>query len=177
MVTTTANLTLTEFLELPYIEESPAWELIDGQASQKIMPTSHHSILQKQLVSRIDGANSDYEAFLELRYVLSQNSVVPDIAVVDRNRLPATNSPIMGAPNWAIEILSPGQSTTKLIGKIQDCLNEGTELGWLLDSEEQVAMVLRPGNRLTLLRGNSVLPVLANLNLSLTVEEIFSWVR
>jgi hypothetical protein len=39
--------------------------------------------------------------------------------------------PIQGALNWLIEILSPGQSTTKLIEKIQACLDAGTQLGWL----------------------------------------------
>jgi Uma2 family endonuclease len=45
---------LTEFHQSPNLEESPAWELFDQVISQKPMPTLHHSILQKRLVSAID---------------------------------------------------------------------------------------------------------------------------
>jgi Uma2 family endonuclease len=56
------TLTLEELLKLPYLEESPAWEYIDGVALQKPMPKTRHSILQKRLLSEIDGNSSDYTA-------------------------------------------------------------------------------------------------------------------
>jgi Uma2 family endonuclease len=80
-----------------------------------------------------------------------------------------------GAPDWMIEILSPDQSTTKLIEKIQICLNEGTQLGWLLDSTEQVVMVMQPGRSLVFLRQEDTLPVLENIPLVLTAEQVFGW--
>lgn len=126
--TTLPLVTLDEFSQLPNLEESPAWELIDNQISQKPMPTIHHSRLQKRLIAVIDAVNSDYEAFPELRCVLTQNSVVPDVAVIRQDQIPTHLQPIQGAPDWLIEILSPDQSTTKLIAKIQTCLLEGTQL-------------------------------------------------
>ncbi|MEB3210016.1 MAG: Uma2 family endonuclease [Leptolyngbyaceae bacterium] len=175
------RLTLEEFLALPNIEESPAWELLDGIASQKPMPTLYHSRLQKRLVSAIDGLNSPYEAFPELRCVLSQNSVVPDVAIVKGDRLPTGNEPLQGAPDWMIEILSPDQSTTKVIAKIQSCLNEGTQLGWLIDVEEQTIMVFwadvasSQATPLSLLTGPSPLPVLPDIEWETTVETVLSW--
>ncbi|MBD2125967.1 Uma2 family endonuclease [Microcoleus sp. ZQ-A2] len=174
---TTTQRTLQDFLKLPNIEESPAWEFVDGQANQKPMPTSHHSILQKRLTAAIDQADSAYEAFPELRCVLSNNSVVPDITVIRRERIPSRNIPVEGAPDWMIEILSPDQSTTKLIAKIQNCLQEGTQLGWLIDSDEQVIMVLWPDSRIVLLTNSDRLPVLDDIPLDLTVEQVFNWVR
>ena len=151
MATTTQQLTLQDFLKQPNIEESPAWEYMAGQADQKpIYPTAHHSILQKRLTAAIDQTNSAYEAFPELRCILSRNSVVPDITVIHRDRIPSTNVALNGAPDWIIEILSPDQSTTKLIAKIQTCLQEGTQLGWLIDPSEQVIMALLPDNRVWL---------------------------
>ena len=173
MTLSTQRLTLQEFLNLPNIEESPAWELVDGQADQKPMPTAHHSILQKRLTAAIDQANSSYEAFPELRCLLSSNSVVPDITVIRQDRIPSENIPVEGAPDWIIEILSSDPSTTKLIAKIQSCLPEGTHLGWLIDPTEQVIMVLWPDTRITLLRNSDRLPVLANIELNLTVEQVF----
>lgn len=169
------SLTLQEFLALPNLEESPAWELIDGRTTQKPMPTSHHSILQKRLVVAIDQAGSDYEAFPELRCVLQQQSVVPDVTVIRRDRLPAQNAPVQGAPDWMIEILSVDQSTTKLIAKLQSCLLEGAQLGWLIDPEERLIMVFRQDLHLELLRGSSVLPVLPEISLMLTVQQVFDW--
>lgn len=177
MVTSTQQLTLENFLRLPNIEESPAWEFVDGQANQKSMPTIHHSILQKRLTAAIDLADSPYEAFPELRCTLSNNSVVPDITVIHKNRVPAENTPVEGAPDWMIEILSREQSTTKLIAKIQTCLQEGTKLGWLIDSTEQVIMVLLPDARIILYKNSDRLPVLPDINLDLTVVQVFSLVR
>ncbi len=174
---TTTQRTLQDFLKLPNIEESPAWEFVDGQANQKPMPTAHHSILQKRLTAAIDQADSTYEAFPELRCILSSNSVVPDITVIRRERIPSRNIPVEGAPDWMIEILSPDQSTTKLIAKIQNCLQEGTQLGWLIDSEEQVIIVLWPDSRMALLKNSDRLPVLQDIPLDLTVEQVFNWVR
>jgi Uma2 family endonuclease len=149
MASTALHLTTTtleEFSQLPNLEESPAWELLDGQVLQKPMPTLHHSRLQKRLVTAIDNTNSPYEAFPELRCILSQNSVVSDIAIIYQTRIPTNNEPVQGAPNWLIEILSPDQSTTKLITKIQNCLAEGTQLGGLIDSQEAVILIFCPIN-------------------------------
>lgn len=177
MATTVQQLALQEFLALPNIEESPAWELVNGQATQKPMPTAYPSILQKRLTNAIDQANSAYEAFPELRCTLSNHSVVPDITVIRRDRIPTGNTAGAGALDWMIEILSPDQSTTKLIAKIQSCLNEGTQFGWLIDPTEQVIMVLLPDNRITLLKENDRLPTPQDISLDLTVEQVFAWVR
>jgi Uma2 family endonuclease len=49
-------LTLEEFLNLPYLEDSPAWEYANGVATQKPMPKTRHSMLQKRLLTAIDDA-------------------------------------------------------------------------------------------------------------------------
>ncbi len=166
-------ITLDEFSRLPNIEESPAWELINGQVLQKPMPTFYHSLLQKYLVRAIDNTDSCYEAFPELRCILSEISVVPDITIIHKNRIPLDNSPILGAPDWMIEILSNNQSTTKLITKIQTCLTEGTKLGWLIDSQEQIIMIFRPNQPLQLVSGDNRLTFLEEMSLQLTPNQIF----
>jgi Uma2 family endonuclease len=171
------KLTIQDFLKLPNIEASPAWELVNGIALLKPMPTLYHSRLQKRIASAIDAIDSPYEAFPELRCILSQNSVVPDVAVIRRDRLPSGNEPLQGAPDWTIEILSPDQSTTKLIAKIQLCLESGSKLGWLIDPQELVAIVFLPDRPLSLLTGDALLPVLPHIPLELTVDRVFSWLN
>jgi Uma2 family endonuclease len=167
------SVTLDEFSQLPNIEESPAWEFLNGQVLQKPMPTFYHSLLQKYLVRAIDNANSSYEAFPELRCILSKNSVVPDITIIHQSRIPSSNEPIKGAPDWLIEILSTDQSTTKLISKIQACLTEGSKLGWLIDSQEQVIMIFRPNQPLQLVSGDHPLTFLDGMLLQLTAAQVF----
>lgn len=144
---------------------------------QKPMATSHHSILQKRLVAAIDQVESQYEAFPELRCILSQQSVVPDVSVILRSHVPSENEPVKGAPDWVIEILSPDQSTTKLIAKIQTCLTQGAQLGWLLDSTEEVIMVFWRDRPLAIVSGVTFVPVLPGIDLPLTAKQIFSWLK
>src|SRR3712207_7870458 len=51
------------------------------------------------------------------------------------------------------------------------CLQEGTQLGWLIDSEERVIMVLWPDTRIALLRNSDRLPVPQDIRLDLRSEE------
>ena len=45
----TESLTLEDFLKLPYLEDSPAWEYLHGVAIQKPRTKTRHSIRQKRL--------------------------------------------------------------------------------------------------------------------------------
>jgi len=168
-------LSLSEFLQQPEIEASPAWELWDGQSSPKPMPTLYHSRLQKRLSAAIDAANSAYEALPEFRCNFDQSSLVPDIAVVRRDRLPTDNRALEGAPDWAIEILSPDQSTTKLLAKAQRFLAHGCQLVWIIDTAAASAIALFPQSPLQVCSGADRLPVLPEISLELTVEHLMNW--
>ncbi|MFM7190765.1 MAG: Uma2 family endonuclease [Microcystaceae cyanobacterium] len=170
-------LTLHDFLQLPNIEASPAWEFLDQIPVQKPMPTLYHSRLQKRLVALIDNASNLYEALPELRCVLSTNSIVPDISITRITRLPTTNQPLEGPPDWLIEILSPDQRSTKVITKIQTCLEEGTQLVWLIDPLEEIILVFQPHQPLIISRGDSILPVPSDLPLTFSPQKIFSWLQ
>ncbi|MDB9312335.1 Uma2 family endonuclease [Spirulina sp. CS-785/01] len=80
-------LTLENFLKLPYLEESPAWEYSHGVALQKPMPKTRHSLLQKRLLIALDNATEDYTAFPELRCTFAGRSIVPDLVVVSWAKL------------------------------------------------------------------------------------------
>ncbi|MGM3307954.1 Uma2 family endonuclease [Anabaena sp. WFMT] len=177
------TITLEEFFKLPYIEESPAWEYINGEAIQKPMGGGKHSLLQKRLVAVIDQLGSNYEAFPELRCTCGNRSVVPDVVVISTNQIPLDDSGdiissgIDFAPPWIIEILSPAQSQTKVTGNILHCLRNGSQLGWLIDPSERSILVYQPNSLPDLLTGKDILPVLEDLNLILSVDEVFAWLQ
>ncbi|MDJ0734179.1 MAG: Uma2 family endonuclease [Nostocaceae cyanobacterium] len=182
-MTTVLRTTLEEFLQLTYIEESPAWEYINGKALQKPMGGGKHSLLQKSLVAGIDGVNSEYEAFPELRCTVGNRSVVPDVVILARNQLPLdengdiVSTGINFAPPWVIEILSPDQSQTKVTGNILHCIKHGTKLGWLVDPNERSILVYQPNSLPDLLSGADILPVLEGVSITLTVDDVFAWLK
>jgi len=50
-------------------------------------------------------------------------------------------------------------------------------LGWLVDPEKEVVMVMRSGGQFGLFQGRESFPVLEGLDLELTPEQMFGWLR
>lgn len=176
-------LTITQFLQLPYIEDSPAWEFIQGEAIQKPMPGGKHSRLQVRLGGAISAINSPYEALPELRCTFEGRSIVPEIAVLAKERAPIDakgdiiSTGIDFPPDWAIEILSPGQSQTQVTRKILHSLRHGCQLGWLVDADERLVLAYYPNALPDELTGDAQLPSLPGLDLDLTVAQLFDWLK
>ncbi|MEB3250205.1 MAG: Uma2 family endonuclease [Merismopediaceae bacterium] len=166
---------LDRFLQRSEIEASPAWEFIRGEAQQKPMPTLFHSRLQRNLVNAINGHTKDYEAIQELRCIVPPFSPVPDIAVVKGDRL-GEDGPLVGAPDWLIEILSPDQNILSLQTKILHCLTQETKLAWLIDIYRQQIWVWNRESLPLIYQGSDNPPTLDNL-LTLTVDEVIALTR
>lgn len=178
-------LTLDEFLQLP--ETKPAQEYVNGQITQKPMPQGKHSRIQAELIIAINAISKPQKicyAFPELRCTFGGRSLVPDIVVLQWDRIPREeNGDIANScltyPDWTIEILSPNQNYVKVTGNILHCLNHGTTLGWLIDPETQSILVfLSQQQPLLLQEPEDSLPVPDFLSeLKLTVGDIFSWLK
>lgn len=177
----TQSLTLEEFLKLP--ETKPASEFINGETVQKPMPQGEHSLLQVELceaINQVAKPRKFARAFPELRCTFGGESIIPDVSVFRWDRIPIEPSGRVANrfeihPDWAIEILSPDQSQTKVLGNLLHCCGQGTELGWLIDPGEESILVIFPGQRVQLLRGTTSLPVLNGIALELVIEQVFSW--
>ncbi|NEO81667.1 Uma2 family endonuclease [Moorena sp. SIO4G3] len=186
------RIPLAEFLTQPNIEASPAWELIDGRAVQKPMPTLFHSRLQRNLVNyindrtdapwplghatRMEPLRERCEAVQELRCIIPPYSPVPDIAIVGYDHLPDHDGPVDGAPDWLIEIRSPDQSTLNLQNKILHCLSNGTQLAWLIDFARQQIWVWQGDDLPIIFSGEDILPSLGILP-ELTVNGVMAMTR
>ena len=175
-------LSLDAFLALPYLEESPAWEYANGRVTQKPMPKTRHSLLQRRLLSNIDSNSQDYIALPELRCTFGGRSIVPDVAVIAWERFPVNEAGepednFLAAPDWTLEILSPGQQANKVIDNILHCLRYGSQLGWLLDPNDVSILSFQPGQEPQLFRGATQLPVLKTLALDLSAAQVFTWLK
>lgn len=179
------RLTLEEFLELP--ETEPASEYVDGAILQKVMPQGKHSLLQRELsfvLTATFRANKTAQVFPELRCTFGGRSIVPDLAIFRTKRIPRdSNGDIANIfnlyPDWTIEILSPNQSHTKVVRNILHCLDNETEMGWLLDPEESCIFVYGADKLVRVFENiDSVLPVPEFARgLHLTLGEIFDWLK
>ena len=178
----TQQLTLEGFFKLPNLEKSPALEYLDGDPVQKPIPKFRHSLLQKRLLNKIDASAGNYLALPELRCTFGGRSIVPDIVVlcwnkIEINELGEPEDNFMEAPDWCIEILSPDQSTNRVIDNLLHCLHHGSKLGWLIDPSDYSVHVLTPQEEVKVYRGTQELPVLSDSSSKMTALEIFSWLK
>lgn len=174
---------LEKFLTLP--ETKPASEYIDGQIIQKPMPQGKHSTIQTEFSTAVNVVLKPQKiarAFSELRCTFGGRSTVPNVSVFTWNRIPrdqngeVTNTFAI-APDWTIEILSPDQNQTKVTKNILHCLNHGTQMGWLIDPDEQTVFVYFPKQQPEVFdQSAQTLPVPHFANaLNLSVGLVFGW--
>ncbi len=183
--TSSKPLTLEEFLKLP--ETKPASEYIDGQIIQKPIPQGKHSVIQGESLSAINAVVKSRRiarAFPELRCTFGGRSIVPDVSVFVWGRIPRDeNGEIANvfrlAPDWTIEILSPDQSQTKVTKNILHCLKYETQMGWLIDPDEQSVFVYTPKQQPEVFESPEAIlavPSFAN-GLQLTIKDVFGWLQ
>jgi Uma2 family endonuclease len=139
------------------------------------MPQGEHSQLQIDLcetINQIAKPQKIAKAFPELRCVFGGLAIIPDIAVFRWERIPRLPSGRIANrfeihPDWAIEILSPDQRYKQVLAKLLHCAEYGTELGWLLDTEDESILVVDSDRRVREFKNSDRLPVLAGISLAL----------
>ena len=117
----------------------------------------------------------------ETGFVLARNPdtvLAPDIAFVRRDRIPATGRPAYfweGAPDLAVEVMSPWDTRPEVARKVEAWLAAGTGVVWVVEPKYATVTIHRPGraarrlSRSDTLNGAPLLP-----DFSLPVGEIFA---
>ena len=101
----------------------------------------------------------------------------PDVGFVSADRVPSetTTGFFQGAPDLAVEVLSPNDRASAVTAKVQDWLAAGCRAVWVVDPGTKSVAVYRSLDRIVVLSrsdsltGNDVLP-----DFSLPVAEIFA---
>jgi Uma2 family endonuclease len=116
----------------------------------------------------------------ETGFILSRNPDTvraPDCAFIRKDRIPKEGPPKKfwpGAPDLAVEVLSPSDSASEVLDKIDEWLTAGTRLVWVVDPAKKTVTIHAPNRhprKLQLadtLDGEDVLP-----GLQLPIAEIF----
>jgi Uma2 family endonuclease len=157
MATVGQGLTLEEFLTLP--EDKSALEYFQGTVTQKAAPKPRHSRLQTKLgewFNRFAEPRELAAAFAELRTTFGGSSFVPDVSMYRWERLPADATgdlldDCQEPPDIAVEIVSPGQSPTRLANQCRWYVENGVRLAILVEQRRPVVRLFQPGEAPTVL--------------------------
>ena len=132
-----------------------------------------HAFVKSHKLGKLTGADGGY--------VLHKNPDTvraPDIGFVKADRLPngkATQKYFPGAPDLAVEIISPHDVYAEVEDKVKEFLEAGTRIVWLINPRRKSITIFRNDNSITALRttdtlsGEDVIP-----GFSLPVTEVFA---
>ncbi len=89
-----------------------------------------------------------------------ENMRAPDFSFVRKERLPEGQVPkgfLPIPPDLAVEVLAPDEKIANYEGKVQEYLEWGVQLIWLVDPNTQTVTVIRANGERVMLKGNDVL--------------------
>ena len=176
-------MTLKEYAESDEPEDGYRYELVRGQmVVQEPAPGGPHGRSQNRLVWRLNNwmqAFGQGEVFAQVGFIVSDNPATvrePDAAVLLKRR-PWEDEPgnwIRGAPDVAIEILSPSNRPGEMREKISDYFAAGALRVWIVNPKTRTVTIRRTDASETIfqeenrLEDPEVLPGFA-----LEVEDVF----
>ena len=150
----TTLLTSEQFLALP--EEldpqgnSVSQELITGEVVSMPPPSQQHDIIRSNILQALFGyvltnLGLGLKVLPDAAFVVSVNSIlVPDAAVVAIGRLsPRNHKYFPGAPELAIEVVSPTETAIHLKNKVDAYLANGSQSVWIAYPDARSVMVHR----------------------------------
>ena len=137
--------TIDDIYALPDGERA---ELIDGRIYYMSPPNTTHQRLvhffDREIGNYVQGKNGECEVFpAPFAVFLNEddtNYVEPDISVIcDKNKI--TNKGCNGAPDWAIEIVSPSSKSMDYFTKLFKYRTSGVREYWIVDPAKEMVTV------------------------------------
>ena len=164
MRTDQALLTLEEYAALEEPDERYVSELVRGAVVREPRPGSVHGRVQIRIGAALDAWARGHGATVtaESGYILSDDPPTlrgPDVAVVLRPR-PIGIEPggwLRGAPDVAVEVLSPSDTSMTMHERTLEYLQAGASLVWILDPASRTVTVHRPDGSALVLRDGATL--------------------
>lgn len=132
-------------------DDSCRHELVAGMIVAEPFPTPRHDRVrwrvERPLRAHVE-AGALGEVFGETGFVLARNPDTvrgPDLSFVSRERLSNLDDArfFMGAPDLAVEILSPSNRRGEMHAKVADYLAAGARLVWVVDPKKRSVTVYR----------------------------------
>jgi Uma2 family endonuclease len=141
-------------------------ELVRGVLRISEPPNAVHGWLATRIASRLIIFVEQHRlgvVMVETGYILQRNPDTvrgPDVSFVSATRMPPTQIPeryIEGAPDLAVEILSPNDRWRDVEEKLADYFAAGTRLVWLVDPRQRRVVVRHPDRAPRIIDANGAL--------------------
>jgi Uma2 family endonuclease len=157
-------MTLEEYANLDEPDERWVSELVRGVLVREPRAKDPHGYVQVLVAYALRGwaRNVGARVTLESGYILCENPPTlrgPDVAVVLERRS-SEGQPggwVRGAPDLAVEVLSPSDTSSAIQEKTLDYLNAGAKRVWLVDPRARTVTVFRPDGSAQILREHDTL--------------------
>lgn len=159
------SMTAAELFTLP--DDGRGYELSRGMlvcmAPSAYMPSSVSGRLLVRVGVFVDEHHLGEYGSAEGGFLLRSNPDTvraPDAWFVRADRVPggdAADQYFLGAPDLAIEVLSPSDRFDTVMLKVRDYLDAGTPLTWVFDPKSRLTAVFRPGQAVRFLDEDDVL--------------------
>ena len=147
VASTLESYTIEDIYALPEGERA---ELIDGKIYYMAPPSTRHQRIISDIHYRIKDYiiknNGECEVlpapFAVFLNKDNKNYVEPDISIIcDKDKI--TDKGCIGAPDWVIEIVSPGSITMDYFTKLFKYQTSGVREYWIVDPAKELVMVYR----------------------------------
>ena len=162
MTTMPRLVTAEELWELPGSERR---ELVRGEVRTIAPGGFEHGRVGNNaaflLTSFVRSRNAGTVVTAETGFLLGRNPDLvraPDAAFVNASRVvPSQIKYYDGAPDLAVEVISPGDTLVEVEEKVDDYLNAGTRLVWVINPRRRTVTVYEPNQHPLILRENDSL--------------------
>jgi len=147
---TTSTITGAQFDGMPY-EEGRRWELVNGELVPVSSPTPRHHDIVFEIVLAVRRYLKSRSvvglAYQDVEFALTENDRVrPDVCILlgdNVSRLDPDKIPILGAPDIAIEVISPTERASESHDKVRAYLRSGTAEVWQIYPKSRTVQVHR----------------------------------
>ena len=172
---TTQQITTAEQLLLRASELGPC-ELVGGELTMMTPAGFEHGRIAGRIIARlghfVEEKSLGVVTNADTGFLIARNPDTvraPDVAFIAAERVPWENAGgfFPGAPDLAVEVVSPNDRASEFLAKVQSWLGAGSRLVWVVDPEVRTISVYHGQRAVVLLRrsdiltGEDVLPAFA----------------
>jgi len=157
MSTTVQLVTADELFFMP--KDGSRYELVKGELRQMSPSGSEHGFVIVNITLLLaqhvkpNGLGVCFGAETGFKIASDPDTVrAPDLAFVSRERIPETGITKkfwQGAPDLAVEVMSPGDTVKEVREKVEDWLAAGTKAVWVLNPKRRSVTVYRSTSDVT----------------------------
>lgn len=138
--------TEAELQALP--EDGYMHEVVDGELVMTPKNDFFHGHICMRLSTALNAFNRKHKLGIVLEsstgfWMKNRNCRAPDVSFVTKERLrelgfaPSTRRFFPGAPDLAVEVMSPNNSRAQIDSRLKDFFESGTQIAWIVDPDEQ----------------------------------------